>query len=114
MAERGKDAVKLSGVNHTVLAQGQMDLAGFRIGKTRLVSKKKKVSNLKKVILEERLDRKAGDGTGPSACQHEQEQQRQRALVQRTGLSLDAPEFIPMGWAFNTPAVSSTAPADSG
>mmetsp|Transcript_118809 Transcript_118809/g.296263 ORF Transcript_118809/g.296263 Transcript_118809/m.296263 type:complete len:589 (+) Transcript_118809:66-1832(+) len=114
-----KDGVKFGAVNQTVLAQGQMDMSGFRIGKQRLVSKKKKKSNLKKVILEERDFNKARGAVGMAAAQPADGSANNTVS---NVLSLDAPEFLPIGWDLGplgssqaareeTPAAGETAAA---
>jgi len=94
---KGKDAVKLSTTAINQVASGQLDLAGFRMGKQRLVSKKKRKSGLKKVILDEREYNRGDPGdiinkTEPGA-------RPTNAVI--GGLSLDAPEFVPSGWDFS-------------
>eukprot|EP00435_Cladocopium_sp_Y103_P052517 s481_g16.t1 len=59
MAEPSR-AVRAQGVSKSILEQSEMDLTNLRIGKQRLVSKKKRLSKLKKTILEDREYRAPG------------------------------------------------------
>mmetsp|Transcript_22993 Transcript_22993/g.48909 ORF Transcript_22993/g.48909 Transcript_22993/m.48909 type:complete len:235 (+) Transcript_22993:146-850(+) len=99
-----------SSIMAAALASG-MDLSGFRIGKQRLISKMKKKTSLKKVILEEREYNKAkGSGLDPGAA----------TLAAGIGgfdaeasnLSLDAPDFVP-GWGENDAEKESDGSADT-
>lgn len=94
---KGKDVVKLSTTAINQVASGQLDLGGFRMGKQRLVSKKKRKSGLKKVILEER-EYNRGD-QGDIINKTELGARPTNAVI--GGLSLDAPEFVPSGWDFS-------------
>lgn len=87
-----------------ILEQSGMDLSGFRVGKQRLVSKKKRSTALKRVILEERTEQAAAKPVAPGPVQ---------PVQTSNGLCLDAPEFVPLGWCLgpSTPSASSTMPA---
>lgn len=98
-----KDANKLGAFSQTAAEQGQMDLSGFRIGKQRLVSKKKTKSNLKSLILEERAYIKASKVIGTESQPH--------GNLTTNGLSLDAPEFVPVGW--NLASIKELAESES-
>lgn len=101
MAEpAGRKDVKVGVVSKAALESGQMDLAGFRMGKQRLVAKKKHRSLLKKVIVEEREERKlASDGGRPPAASPGGGGASRAAAGLASALSLDAPEFVPAAWA---------------
>lgn len=67
MAEPSKkEQAKISHLNQSTVDAGNLDLSGLRIGKQRLVAKKKKPTALKKTILEEReYNRQQNDSIQP-------------------------------------------------
>ena len=84
MADAKPRDIRAGAVSKAILEQSALDLANLRIGKQRLVSKKKRMSKLKKTILEDREFREDGaDEPEPS-------------LPSR--LSADAPAFVPADW----------------
>ena len=84
MADSRPRDIRAGAVSKAILEQSSMDLTNLRIGKQRLVSKKKRMSKLKKTILEDREFRQ--DGT----------EQPEASLPSR--LSADAPAFLPAEW----------------
>eukprot|EP00403_Amphidinium_massartii_P004804 CAMPEP_0178381052 /NCGR_PEP_ID=MMETSP0689_2-20121128/5783_1 /TAXON_ID=160604 /ORGANISM="Amphidinium massartii, Strain CS-259" /LENGTH=520 /DNA_ID=CAMNT_0020001221 /DNA_START=19 /DNA_END=1577 /DNA_ORIENTATION=+ len=113
-----KKDVKLSSVSRAA-EQQQLDLGGIRIGKQRLVAKKKRQSALKKLILEEREDKqieREGGGAASTLRSGKQTEATSGAL------SDDVEEFVPAFLkpsaqetvaeaASSQPAESSTAPS---
>ncbi|CAE7836128.1 Secisbp2l [Symbiodinium necroappetens] len=83
MAEVSRRDIRASAVSKTILEQSSMDLTNLRIGKQRIVSKKKKMSKLKKTILEDREFREGDSKESESAPSR---------------LNADAPAFMPAEW----------------
>jgi len=112
MLDPTKKDVKVNAIGKSVLDMSQMDLTGFRMGKERLVSKKKKKSALKRVIIAEREDRKLDAVNTPVS---------NSAPPAVSTLSVDAPEFVPSFWSSSSLAdqsvhfasASTGAPTDS-
>eukprot|EP00931_Biecheleriopsis_adriatica_P011247 TRINITY_DN112322_c0_g1_i1.p1 TRINITY_DN112322_c0_g1~~TRINITY_DN112322_c0_g1_i1.p1 ORF type:complete len:530 (-),score=189.24 TRINITY_DN112322_c0_g1_i1:51-1604(-) len=91
MAEAaGKRDIRAGSVSKVILEQSDMDLTGLRIGKQRLVSKKKRMSKLKQVILEDREYRVGELGMRPP--------QQAAKAIGVSQLSADAPAFLPSEW----------------
>jgi len=83
MAEASRRDIRAGAVSKTILEQSSMDLTNLRIGKQRIVSKKKKMSKLKKTILEDREFREGDPQESESAPSR---------------LNADAPAFMPAEW----------------
>lgn len=83
MAEASRRDIRAGAVSKTILEQSSMDLTNLRIGKQRIVSKKKKMSKLKKTILEDREFREGDPKESESAPSR---------------LNADAPAFMPAEW----------------
>lgn len=90
MAEARAKDIKAGDVSKAVLEQSSMDLTGLRMGKQRLVSKKKRLSQLKKTILEDR-DYRREDGS----CLQQPLGAVARIPAGPQQLSADAPAFMP-------------------
>mmetsp|Transcript_18098 Transcript_18098/g.41963 ORF Transcript_18098/g.41963 Transcript_18098/m.41963 type:complete len:518 (+) Transcript_18098:108-1661(+) len=78
--------------------QQQLDVGGMRIGKQRLVGKKKKHTPLKKLILEEREDKQLESGSAPVHADG-----NNAVEAASSTLTVDVDEFLP---TFCTPAAA--------
>eukprot|EP00930_Biecheleria_cincta_P002869 TRINITY_DN103849_c0_g1_i1.p1 TRINITY_DN103849_c0_g1~~TRINITY_DN103849_c0_g1_i1.p1 ORF type:complete len:542 (+),score=176.53 TRINITY_DN103849_c0_g1_i1:56-1681(+) len=93
MAEARAKDIKAGDVSKAALEQSSMDLTGFRMGKQRLVSKKKRLSQLKKTILEDREYRRGDDASRLQQPGLGAASRGMPAGPQQ--LSADAPAFMP-------------------